>query len=43
MEEPVFMHSVSVLRKKIPEWMVYQEVFESSKLYMRGITAIEPE
>ncbi|XP_021916790.1 probable ATP-dependent RNA helicase kurz isoform X2 [Zootermopsis nevadensis] len=43
MEEPVFMHSASVLRKKSPEWVVYQEVFETNKLYMRGITAIEPE
>jgi ATP-dependent RNA helicase DHX37/DHR1 len=43
MEEPVFMHSSSVLRKKSPEWVVYQEVFETTKLYMRGVTAIEPE
>lgn len=43
MEEPVFMQSASVLRKKSPEWVVYQEVFETSKLYMRGVTAIEPE
>ncbi|KAJ4445445.1 hypothetical protein ANN_07250 [Periplaneta americana] len=43
MEDPVFMHSASVLRKKSPEWVVYQEVFETSKLYMRGVTAIEPE
>ena len=43
MEEPVFMHSSSVLRKSLPEWVVYQEVFETSKMYMRGITAIEPE
>ncbi|PSN33185.1 putative ATP-dependent RNA helicase kurz [Blattella germanica] len=43
MEDPVFMHSSSVLRKTSPEWVVYQEVFETSKLYMRGVTAIEPE
>lgn len=43
LEEPVFMHSASVLRKKSPEWVVYQEVFETTKLYMRGVTAIEPE
>lgn len=43
MEEPVFMHSNSVLRRKRPEWVIYQEVFETNKLYMRGITAIEPE
>lgn len=43
LEEPVFMHSASVLRKKSPEWVVYQEVFETTNLYMRGVTAIEPE
>lgn len=43
MEEPVFMHSSCVLRKVSPEWVVYQEVYETNKMYMRGITAIEPE
>ena len=43
MEEPVFMHSSCVLRKSVPEWVVYQEVYETNKTYMRGITAIEPE
>lgn len=48
MEEPVFMHSSSVLRKSQPEWVIYQEVYETQngdtrKMFMRGITAIEPE
>ncbi|XP_011697160.1 PREDICTED: probable ATP-dependent RNA helicase kurz [Wasmannia auropunctata] len=43
MEEPVFMHSSCVLRKTSPEWVVYQEVYETNKMYMRGVTAIEPE
>lgn len=48
MEEPVFMHSSSVLRKSKPEWVVYQEIFElqngdERKMFMRGVTAIEPE
>ncbi|XP_071448431.1 probable ATP-dependent RNA helicase kurz [Hetaerina americana] len=43
MEDPVFLHSSSVLRKELPEWVVFQEVFESTKLYIRGLTAIEPE
>nr|XP_012232791.1 PREDICTED: probable ATP-dependent RNA helicase kurz [Linepithema humile] len=43
MEEPVFMHSSCALRKVSPEWVVYQEVYETNKMYMRGITAIEPE
>ena len=43
MEEPVFMHSSSVLRKAAPEWVVYQEVYETNRTYMRGVTVIEPE
>lgn len=37
------MHPSSVLRSSLPEWVIYQDVFESNqKMYMRGITAIEP-
>lgn len=36
MEDPVFLRSTSVLSKDLPEWVVYQEVYESNKLYMRG-------
>lgn len=48
MEEPVFMHSQSVLRKSLPEWVCYQEVYElqqgdGRKMFMRGLTAVEPE
>lgn len=44
MEEPVFLHAHSVLKRQRPEWVVYQEVYETNgKLYMRGITAVEPE
>lgn len=43
MEDPVFMHSTSVLRRESPEWVVYQEIYETNKIYMRGVTAIEPE
>ncbi|XP_033224203.1 probable ATP-dependent RNA helicase kurz [Belonocnema kinseyi] len=43
MEDPVFMHSSSVLRKESPEWIVYQEVYETNKIYIRGVTAIDPE
>jgi len=48
MEEPVHMHSCSILKKKQPEWVVYQEVYETrngddTKVFIRGITAIEPE
>lgn len=43
MEDPVFIHSSCVLRKACPEWVVYQEIYETNKMYMRGVTAIEPE
>lgn len=48
MEDPVFMHSCSVLKKKQPEFVVYQEAFEtrqgdSAKMFIRGITCVEPE
>lgn len=43
MEEPVFLHQGSVLKKKLPEFVVYQEIYETNKMYMRGVTAIEPE
>ncbi|XP_076756292.1 putative ATP-dependent RNA helicase kurz [Xylocopa sonorina] len=43
MEDPVFIHSSCVLRKMCPQWVVYQEIYETNKMYMRGVTAIEPE
>ncbi|XP_077255475.1 putative ATP-dependent RNA helicase kurz isoform X1 [Temnothorax americanus] len=43
MEKPVFMHSSCVLRKRSPDEVVYKEVYETNKMYMRGVTAIEPE
>lgn len=48
MEEPAFLHSSSVLKPAIPDWIVYQEAFElqhgeGTKMYLSGITAIEPE
>ncbi|XP_004531156.1 probable ATP-dependent RNA helicase kurz [Ceratitis capitata] len=48
MVEPVFMHSSSVLRGQLPEWVIYQEAYETqhgdgTKMYIRGITAIDPE
>jgi ATP-dependent RNA helicase DHX37/DHR1 len=47
-ETPVHMHSCSILRKKLPEWVVYQEIFETRngddvKMFIRGITAIESD
>ncbi|CAB3222170.1 unnamed protein product [Arctia plantaginis] len=48
LEEPVHLHSESILRKTIPEWVVFQELYETGaeerrKMVMRNVTAIEPE
>ncbi|CAH0696581.1 unnamed protein product [Spodoptera exigua] len=48
LEEPVHLHSDSILRKTIPEWVVFQELYETGsderrKMVMRNVTAIEPE
>ncbi|XP_054284834.1 probable ATP-dependent RNA helicase kurz [Macrosteles quadrilineatus] len=43
MEEVVHMPSTSALYKAAPEWIVYQEIFQTDKMYFRGVTAIEPE
>ncbi|CAG9767577.1 unnamed protein product [Ceutorhynchus assimilis] len=43
MEEPVFLHQNSVLKQKLPEFVIYQEIYETNKIYMRGVTAIEPD
>ena len=36
MEESVHMHSESVLHQEMPEWVVYQEIFQTKKVYLRG-------
>lgn len=43
LEEPVFIHPTSILYKERPEFVVYQHITETSKMYMKGITAVEPE
>ncbi|XP_043571745.1 probable ATP-dependent RNA helicase DHX37 [Chiloscyllium plagiosum] len=42
-DEPVFIHPNSVLFKHLPEFVVYQEIVETSKMYMNGLTVIEAE
>uniref|UniRef100_A0A182NR66 RNA helicase n=1 Tax=Anopheles dirus TaxID=7168 RepID=A0A182NR66_9DIPT len=54
-DEPVFLHASSVLRREQPEWICYQEAYEAivpadeadgttkSKMFIRGITVIEPD
>ncbi|XP_042856510.1 probable ATP-dependent RNA helicase kurz [Penaeus japonicus] len=43
MEEPVFLPSSSVTRVDMPKWVIYQDVYETHKMFMRTVTAIEPE
>ncbi|KAK6640675.1 hypothetical protein RUM44_012372 [Polyplax serrata] len=40
METPIFLHSGSVLKGEMLEWVAYQEVYETNKLYMRGRAAL---
>lgn len=42
LEDLVFLHDKTVLKDAQPEWLVYQEIFENNKLYMRNVVAIEP-
>uniref|UniRef100_A0A0N7Z9S6 RNA helicase n=1 Tax=Scylla olivacea TaxID=85551 RepID=A0A0N7Z9S6_SCYOL len=43
MEEPVFLSSSSVLYREMPKWVVYQDVYQTHKMFMRNVTAIEDE
>uniref|UniRef100_H3AXC2 DEAH-box helicase 37 n=2 Tax=Latimeria chalumnae TaxID=7897 RepID=H3AXC2_LATCH len=43
LDDPVFIHPSSVLFKQLPDFIVYQEIVETSKMYMKGVSAIEPE
>lgn len=36
MDDPVFIHPTSALFKSLPEFVVYQEIMETTKMYMRG-------
>lgn len=36
MDEPVFIHPTSALFKTLPEFVVCQEVMETTKMYMKG-------
>lgn len=42
-EDPVFLSPHSVLNHDNPEFVVYFEIFETGKLYMRGVAAVEVE
>lgn len=43
LESPVFLNEKSVLKEHRPEWVVYQEIYEHKKMYMRTVVAIEEE
>lgn len=36
MEEVVHLSATSALYKTAPEWIVYQEIFQTDKMYFRG-------
>ncbi|XP_074596949.1 putative ATP-dependent RNA helicase kurz [Brevipalpus obovatus] len=42
-DSPVYIPKSSVLHNILPEWVVYQEIYQSSQHFMRNIVAIEPE
>ncbi|XP_051509399.1 probable ATP-dependent RNA helicase DHX37 [Myxocyprinus asiaticus] len=43
LDEPVFIHPSSALHKTLPEFVVYQEIMETTKMYMRGVCAVQAE
>ncbi|XP_030075313.1 putative ATP-dependent RNA helicase DHX37 [Microcaecilia unicolor] len=43
LDDPVFIHPNSVLFRQLPDFVVYQEIIETSKMYMKGVSAVEPE
>ncbi|XP_060104989.1 probable ATP-dependent RNA helicase DHX37 [Heteronotia binoei] len=43
LDDPVFIHPNSVLFRQLPEFVVYQEIVETTKMYMKGVSAVEPE
>ncbi|KAB5567562.1 hypothetical protein PHYPO_G00234160 [Pangasianodon hypophthalmus] len=43
LDEPVFIHPSSALHKELPEFVVYQEIMETTKMYMRGVCAVQAD
>ncbi|EHB01493.1 Putative ATP-dependent RNA helicase DHX37 [Heterocephalus glaber] len=41
LDEPVFIHPSSVLFRELPEFVVYQEMVETTKMYMKGVSAVD--
>lgn len=42
-EQPVFISPESALSDHLPQYVAYQEIFETTRLQMRNVVAIEPE
>jgi len=40
---PVYIHPGSALFQRNPDWVVYHELVQTSKEYMREVTAIDPK
>ncbi|KAM6155291.1 putative ATP-dependent RNA helicase DHX37 [Rhynchocyon petersi] len=43
LDDPVFIHPSSVLFRELPEFVVYQEIVETTKMYMKGVSAVEAQ
>ncbi|XP_046374441.2 probable ATP-dependent RNA helicase DHX37 isoform X2 [Haliotis rufescens] len=43
LEDPVYIHPTSVLFKQRPEFIVYQHIHETSRIYMKGVVTVEAE
>ncbi|KAJ0068081.1 hypothetical protein NL108_015563, partial [Boleophthalmus pectinirostris] len=43
LDDPVFIHPTSALFKTLPDFVVYQEIMETSKMYMKGVSAVEAQ
>jgi ATP-dependent RNA helicase DHX37/DHR1 len=41
LEEAIFIHPSSVLFKELPEYVCFVEMAETSKMYMKGVCAVE--
>lgn len=42
LDDPVFIHPSSVLFRELPEFVVYQEIVETTKMYMKGAHPGQP-
>jgi ATP-dependent RNA helicase DHX37/DHR1 len=43
LDASVFLNDKCMLKQHRPEWVVYQEIYEHKKMYMRTVVAIEEE